>query len=739
MSEQITPEVVEAHNITQAEYKRICELLGREPNLVELGMFSALWSEHCSYKSSKYHLKRLPTQAEWVIQGPGENAGVIDIGHGLAAVFKIESHNHPSYVEPFQGAATGVGGILRDVFAMGARPIALMDGLRFGPLREPANRLIMRGVVHGIAHYGNCVGVPTVGGDVYFEPCYSTNPLVNVFCLGLARKERLHFARPSRSGMKLLYVGSETGRDGIHGANILASRGFDETAEEKRPTVQIGDPFMEKKILEACLELMKEGCIDAVQDMGAAGLTSSSVEMAGKSGLGVLLLLDNVPLREDDMTPYEILLSESQERMLLILKESAEEKAFNILKKWDIPYTLIGELTADKRVRVEWHGTCVADVPVSSLTHEAPEYNRPQRFAPLPQNSWEPLDEKEIPRIINSWLQSEDFAHRQWIYRQYDHMVRINTIRRPGQDASVLRVKHSDGALAISLDGNGRLVAVDPYLGAALTVGEAARNVVLTGARPLAITNCLNFGNPEDPVVMAQFAQVIDGMAHACEVLETPVVSGNVSFYNETNGKHIFPTPIIGTVGYIDTFNFSIPSAGWVEKDDVILLVGWLYNVVSGSQLAKMKSAHYIDPPVYSPENEKKLIRALESVIRTHPIHTAHDCSEGGLLWTLLESTLLGRPGLGARIMLPLTSSAWEGWLCGEWNSAVIFALPKTDVNSLIKAFEKFDVPATPIGKVTAEPVFELTLHKTRVMKRQIDPMRKQWRETLIRLLSIQS
>lgn len=731
-------QVIEDHNLTLEEYERICRLLGRDPNWVELGMFSALWSEHCSYKSSKVHLRRLPTKAPWVIQGPGENAGVIDIGDGLAVAFKIESHNHPSYVEPFQGAATGVGGILRDVFAMGARPIALMDALRFGPLNEARNRLIMRGVVAGIAHYGNCVGVPTVGGDVYFEPCYAHNPLVNVFCLGVARHENLHFARPRASGRAILYLGAETGRDGIHGANILASRSFDAAAEEKRPSVQIGDPFLEKILLEASLELMRAGLVEALQDMGAAGLTSSSAEMAARGNLGVELDLDLIPLREPGLTPYEIMLSESQERMLVVLKEGVERQAEAILRKWEIPHCIIGRLTDDGMMRLHWKGRVVAEVPVHALTENAPVYDRPQKPYKVQGQTRIPWSEpRSFNRILRRWVVSADFASRSWIYRQYDHTVRANTVRVPGHDAAVLRIKGTRKGIAISVDGNGRMCYLQPYMGARMAVAEAARNVTMMGARPMAVTNCLNFGSPENPPVMYQFARVIEGMAEACEHLETPVVSGNVSFYNETDGKPIYPTPIIGMVGLIEDLDRPIPAGHFMHKGDRVFLAGRIYPNLSGSTYARDHGTLLFDPITFDMEFEKHFQKCIRRAIEEGIVRSAHDISDGGLAWALLEMALGSPEGLGAELHVKIERVRPDIFFFSEIASACILAVQSRDTLRLEKLLEQAGVPYQYLGEVQEQERLSVLVNGGRAIDLSLRPLRKLWLHAFESLLEL--
>src|SRR4026209_2398912 len=584
----ITSEVIAAHNLTPQEFERIKNLLGREPTFAELGIFSVMWSEHCSYKSSRIHLKRLPTTGERVIVPPGENAGIIDLGDGWCAAFKIESHNHPSFIEPFQGAATGVGGILRDIFTMGARPVASMNSLRFGSLDHPQhgrrNRSLLAGVVAGIAHYGNAFGVATVGGEVAFDDAYALNPLVNAFALGLVRHDQIFFGKPTGIGNPVLYVGAKTGRDGIHGAT-MASAEFDEEALEKRPTVQVGDPFLEKLLLEACLEAMRSGAVAGIQDMGAAGLTSSSCEMAARAGTGIELDLSLVPQREQNMTAYEMLLSESQERMLIVAHSGREREGMDIFRKWDLDAVVIGRVRDTKRMQVIHNGETVADIPVEALTDEAPKYERPMREPNRESSGLRTFTSPDLTADLMKLLASGNLASKQFVYRQYDHMVRTNTAILPGADPAVVRIKETRRALAMSLDGNGRYCAANPREGAKLIVAEAARNVVCVGARPIAITNCLNFASPERPEVMWTFSELIDGMAEACRARETPVVSGNVSFYNETEGRGILPTPVIGMVGLIEDVR-RVVSPGFKKEGDVIALLGTTQEDPSMSEYA---------------------------------------------------------------------------------------------------------------------------------------------------------
>ncbi|HEX5704140.1 MAG TPA: phosphoribosylformylglycinamidine synthase subunit PurL [Pyrinomonadaceae bacterium] len=668
----ITPEILSTHNLTLEEFTRIQELLGREPNLVELGVFSVMWSEHCSYKSSRIHLKRLPTQGERVIVPPGENAGVVDVGDGWCAAFKIESHNHPSFIEPFQGAATGVGGILRDIFTMGARPIAALNSLRFGSLDDPKNgqrnRSLLAGVVAGIAHYGNAFGVPTIGGEVAFDDAYALNPLVNAFALGLVRKDQIFFGKATGVGNPVLYVGAKTGRDGIHGAT-MASAEFDEEALEKRPTVQVGDPFLEKLLLEACLEAMRSGAIAGIQDMGAAGLTCSTCEMAARAGTGIEIDLSLVPQRETGMTAYEMLLSESQERMLIVAHKGRSKEVVEIFAKWDLDAVVIGHVHDDGRMRVKHEGEVVCDVPVLALTDEAPIYEREMR-APKTEVSGSEFRvssshlgtdsattkgtdgageinsklETRNPKLLEL-LSSPNLASKEWVYRQYDHMVRTNTVVLPGADAAVVRIKETRKALAIALDGNGRYCAANPREGAKLAVAEAARNVVCVGAKPIAVTNCLNFASPERPEVMWSFSEVIDGIAEACRAFDTPVVSGNVSFYNETEGRGVLPTPVIGMLGLIEDVKRVI-QPGFKKEGDVIALLGVTED--EG------------EVPAIDLQRELAVQAACLRAAEAGLLRSAHDCSEGGLAVALAESCFssLNRDAIGAEISLESAGSA---------------------------------------------------------------------------------
>ena len=651
----LTPQVVAAHGLSQDEYARIRSALGREPNLVELGIFSAMWSEHCSYKSSRRFLKHLPTKGPRVLQGPGENAGVVDVGGGLAVAFKMESHNHPSYIEPYQGAATGVGGILRDVFTMGARPIASMNALRFGDPSHPKTARLLEGVVAGIAGYGNCIGVPTVAGEVAFDPSFNGNCLVNAFTLGLLKSNKIFRGTASGVGNPVIYIGARTGRDGIHGAT-MASAEFDDTSESKRPTVQVGDPFMEKLLLEACLELFKTDSLVGIQDMGAAGLTSSSVEMASRAGSGLELDVDAVPRRESGMTPYEVMLSESQERMLLVAKKGREKEVFDICDKWDLAHALVGRVTDTGKLVVKSGGAVVAELPIAPLTDDAPQYDRPRK-RPSWQDEVQKMPEVPQPSSIKAALlavlSSPNVASKEWVYRQYDHMVRIGTAVRPGQgDAAVVRFTgQRDGGVAMAVGCNSRWCYLDPRLGAAHAVAEAARNVSCVGGDPLAVTDCLNFGNPERPEIMWQFEQACLGIADACTALETPVVSGNVSLYNETEGKAVFPTPMIGLVGVMDDCA-RIAGCHFLAAGDRVAVVGGLgKGHLGGSEyLARVHGKVAGMPPPLDLAREKAVQKAVRLAVREGLLKAAHDCSDGGLAVALAEMCL-GRD-LGCRVHL---------------------------------------------------------------------------------------
>jgi phosphoribosylformylglycinamidine synthase subunit PurL len=740
----ITAEILTQHNLSSEEFTRIRELLGREPNLVELGVFSVMWSEHCSYKSSRIHLKRLPTKGERVIVPPGENAGIVDVGDGWCAAFKIESHNHPSFIEPFQGAATGVGGILRDIFTMGARPVAALNSLRFGSLDDPKNgrrnRSLLAGVVAGIAHYGNAFGVPTVGGEVSFDDAYALNPLVNAFALGLVRKDQIFFGKATGVGNPVLYVGAKTGRDGIHGAT-MASAEFDEEALEKRPTVQVGDPFLEKLLLEACLEAMRSGAIAGIQDMGAAGLTCSTCEMAARADTGIEIDLSLVPQRETGMTAYEMLLSESQERMLIVAHKGRSKEIVEIFAKWDLDAVVIGHVRDDSRMRVLHEGEVVCDVPVKGLTDEAPIYERAMR-APVSSSEFRVSSSQSEPgsttadvasnadqknskpetrnsKLIESnsklneallkMLASPNLASKEWVYRQYDHMVRTNTVVLPGADAAVVRIKETRKALAIALDGNGRYCAANPREGAKLIVAEAARNVVCVGAKPIAITNCLNFASPERPEVMWSFSEVIDGMAEACRAFNTPVVSGNVSFYNETEGRGVIPTPVIGMVGLIEDVKRVI-QPGFKHEGDVIALLGITSDDLSLSEYADgnptvKKGADVGAVPKLDLNLELAVQAACLRAAEAGLLKSAHDCSDGGLAVALAESCFssLNREAIGADVSLTSPASSLQppaSLLFGESPSRIIISFGESARAEIERIAEAANCPMTILGRV---------------------------------------
>jgi phosphoribosylformylglycinamidine synthase subunit PurL len=696
----ITPELLARHNLKADEYDRIVELIGREPNLTELGLFSVMWSEHCSYKSSKIHLKTLPTEGPRVLQGPGENAGVVDIGDGLAAVFKIESHNHPSFIEPYQGAATGVGGILRDIFTMGARPIAMLNSLRFGPPSDPRTRRILEGVVAGIGGYGNAFGCPTVGGEVVFDESYAQNPLVNAFCLGLARHEDIFKGRADGVGNPVFYVGAKTGRDGIHGAT-MASAEFGEGSEEKRPTVQVGDPFMEKVLLEACLEVMKTGAVVGIQDMGAAGLTCSTSEMGARAGNGVEIDVARVPQRETGMSAYEVMLSESQERMLLVAAKGREAEVQRVFEKWDLHAEAIGRVTDDRRLRVYKDGVLEADVPNEALTDEAPLYDRPWVEARNPARD-EDVSALPAPQDLGAALRailaSPNVAHKRWIHRQYDSTVRTNTMAGPGGDAAVVRVKGTNRALALAVDGNGRYGWLDPFEGARLTVAEACRNVAASGAVPIGATNCLNFGNPEKPEIMGQLVRAIQGLGEACRALGAPITGGNVSLYNETDGKAIHPTPTVAVVGLLEDASVALASR-FVGAGDVVCLLGATAHDVGGSEYLKVIHGRVAGtPPRLDLAAEKALHELMAAAASARVLRSAHDLSDGGLAVALAECSLrFDATGPGARVDLPAGLPAYVA-LFSESPSRML--VTTTDEDALRALASRYGVPVIRLGTV---------------------------------------
>ncbi|MGE0448873.1 MAG: phosphoribosylformylglycinamidine synthase subunit PurL [Vicinamibacterales bacterium] len=704
----IDPDILQRHGLAPDEYERIVSFLGREPNLTELGIFSVMWSEHCSYKSSRVHLRTLPTEGPRVLQGPGENAGAIDIGDGIAAVFKIESHNHPSFIEPYQGAATGVGGIIRDIFTMGARPIALMDSLRFGPLEAPGTRRLMEGVVAGIAGYGNSIGIPTIGGEIYFEPTYAGNPLVNVFCLGIAKATDIVKGVASGAGNPVYSVGAKTGRDGIHGAT-MASAEFDEKSAEKRPAVQVGDPFMEKLLLEACLEVMQTDALVGIQDMGAAGLTCSTAEMGSRGGAGIEIDVALVPQRETGMTPYEIMLSESQERMLLVVKKGREAEVERIFEKWDLHAVHIGDVTNDGRLKVKEHGVLVADIPNRALTDEAPVYHRPmERPAYLDEVQQLDLDALRDPGrqgdTLLRLLGSANIASKRWTYRQYDHMVQTNTVNLPGAGAGVVRVKGTDRALAMSVDCNGRYGYLDPRRGAMLAVAEAARNVACAGAQPLATTNCLNFGNPERPGIMWQFAEAVRGLGEACRALEVPITGGNVSLYNETDGHAIYPTPVVGIVGLLAHVD-RVLTRHFRRSGDAVILLGEGRGELGGSEY--LRAVHGLVrgmPPALDLGAERVLQQLVVQLAERCLVRSAHDCSDGGFAVALAECTF-GTGGIGAEASIEQAGVASDAAvdtaasLFGESASRVLVSADPGNVTEILTLAASLGVPARVVGE----------------------------------------
>ncbi|SMF40792.1 phosphoribosylformylglycinamidine synthase subunit II [Tistlia consotensis] len=694
----ITPEIVAEHGLKPEEYRKVLEIMGREPNLVELGIFSVMWSEHCSYKSSKVWLKKLPTQGPQVICGPGENAGVVDIGDGMAAIFKIESHNHPSFIEPYQGAATGVGGILRDVFTMGARPIMNLNALRFGSPDHPKTRHLVSGVVAGIGGYGNCVGIPTVAGEVNFHPAYNGNILVNAMTVGLAPADRIFYSAAAGAGNPVVYVGSKTGRDGIHGAT-MASAEFGEDSEEKRPTVQVGDPFTEKLLIEACLELMATDAIVAIQDMGAAGLTSSSFEMASKGGVGVELDLDRVPLREEGMTPYEIMLSESQERMLMVIKPGREELTRGIFEKWDLDFAVIGRLTETGKMVLRWHGEVAGELPIDPLALASPEYDRPW----TPTTPPPPLDPASLPErdpleALETLIGCPDLASRRWIWEQYDHLVMGNTVVRPGADAGVVRLPAECGGgkkgLAAKVDCTPRYCLADPVQGGRQAVAEACRNLYAVGARPLAVTNNLNFGNPEKPEIMGQLVGCLQGMGEACRALGAPVVSGNVSLYNETEGKAILPTPTIGAIGLVEDVA-RIPGAGLAEAGLALVLLGRTRGELGQSlYLREIEGREEGAPPPVDLEAERAAGELLLALIAKGRVSACHDLSDGGLLVAAAEMALAGTVGCALDVPGETPKTAW---LFGEDQGRYLLAV--RDADAILSAAEAAGVPAVRVGE----------------------------------------
>lgn len=701
---KITPEVIEQHGLTPDEYAHLCKVLGREPNFTELGIASVMWSEHCSYKSSRVHLKTLPTQGPRVLQGPGENAGVVDIGDGQAVCFKIESHNHPSYIEPYQGAATGVGGILRDIFTMGARPIANMNSLRFGAATHPKTKQLLKGVVAGIGGYGNTMGIPTVGGEVAFDECYNGNILVNAFSLGLMDANKIFLGRAHGVGNPVIYFGAKTGRDGIHGAT-MASEEFSEGSEEKRPTVQVGDPFTEKLLLEACLELMQTDAIIGIQDMGAAGLTCSSFEMADRANMGMKLNLDLVPQREENMSAYEMLLSESQERMLMVAKKGQEHVAKAICDKWDIDMAVVGEVTDTGRMEIVHHGEKVVDILVAPICNEAPIYDRPAS-EPIQQKTLQALQVSEIPetkdlnKIFYQLIGSANLGSKAWVWEQYDHMVRTNSLVLPGGDAAVLRIKGGNKAIAMKADCNSRYCYLDPYLGAQLAVAECARNLSCVGAEPLAVTNCLNFGNPQRPEIMWQLKRAIQGLGDACRFFQTPVTGGNVSLYNETSGEGVYPTPVIAMVGLLEDASKHCTHT-WKNPGDLIIMLGKFAPEFGGSEYLKQVHGKVAGtPPNLNLEAELAVQKTCRALIARGLAQSAHDVAEGGIAVALAECSLGRKNGLlGCRVELS-NDLRQDLVLFGEQASLILVSVKPADLDKALTIAQQLNAPAQVIGEV---------------------------------------
>ncbi|MCA9523574.1 MAG: phosphoribosylformylglycinamidine synthase subunit PurL [Myxococcales bacterium] len=697
--ETITPALIEDHGLTPDEYQQILAAIGEEPTLSELGIFSVMWSEHCSYKSSRAYFKHFPTKGPRVLQGPGENAGIIDIGEGLCVVFKMESHNHPSFIEPFQGAATGVGGIMRDIFTMGARPIASLNSLHFGAPEHPRTKYLVNGVVRGIAHYGNCMGVPMVGGEVHFDACYNGNILVNAFCLGIARHDEIFKGKATGLGNPVIYVGSKTGRDGIHGAT-MASEAFDDAAQERRPTVQVGDPFTEKLLLEACLEVMRTGAVVGIQDMGAAGLTCSTFEMASRGGTGMEIELGRVPTRAAKMSAYEILLSESQERMLLVAAKGREDEVLAVFQKWDLDAVVIGHVTDGERVRIRHHGETVVDLPVHPVCDGAPIYERPQgQMQPptLPNPHPEPIHDAN--RALLEFFGTPIFGDRSVVYEQYDHMVQTNTVVRPGADAAVLRIPGSTRGLALTTDVNARFCRLDPYKGAVLAVAEAARNLACVGAEPLGVTDCLNFGNPQNPGVMGQFVQAVKGIGDACRFFRIPVVSGNVSFYNETEGTQIYPTPTIAMVGLVDEPRADV-SGAFVRAGDRIAILGSSRGGLPGSLYQLWRHGGISGGlPAVDLEAERRVQMVVRQAIGDRWVTAAHDLSDGGMAVALLEMAVRSAQ-LGCSILSQPEGLTWEEWLFGEDHGRVLITYHGENEERLFELAEQFRVPFEAIGRV---------------------------------------
>lgn len=717
--------------LTEQEYERVVGMIGRKPNYLETGLFSVMWSEHCSYKTSKPVLKRFPTEGKRVLQGPGEGAGIVDIGDKQAVVFKIESHNHPSAIEPYQGAATGVGGIIRDIFSMGARPIALLNSLRFGSLEDDKVKYLFRNVVAGIANYGNSMGIPTVGGEVVFEDAYQGNPLVNAMCVGIIDHDQIHKGVAKGIGNPIMYVGASTGRDGIHGATF-ASEELTEASESKKPSVQVGDPFMEKLLLEATLELLELDIVEGIQDMGAAGLTSSSSEMASKAGNGIELDLSKVPRREPNMSPYEIMLSESQERMLIVVKKGKEAEVKKVFDKWGLYSAIIGRVTDDGNYRIIEDDNIVAEIPVKALVDEAPVYHMPST-EPSYYREFQGIDKIEVSKIddlnqvLLDMLAAPSIANKEWVYRQYDHMVRTSTAVKPGSDAAVLTIRGTKKALAMTTDGNGRYIYLDPFVGGAIAVAEAARNIVCSGAEPLAITDGINFGNPEKPEIFWQFEKAVDGMSEACNVLDTPVIGGNVSFYNEINGKAIYPTPIVGMVGLVHDVDH-ITTQGFKQVGDKILLLGDTYDELMGSEFQKLVFNKVEGkPPTIDLDKEKRVQQAALQMIQKGYVQSAHDLSDGGLAVALAESGISGN--LGASINLTDELNP-ETFLFSESQSRILLSIPSNHVENAKKIAREMVVSCQELGEVIPDSL-HISYHDNQVINLSVEQITKVWKDAI--------
>ncbi len=742
MSAIIDQTVLERHGLKPEEYERIQEILGREPNLLELGMFSVMWSEHCSYKSSRVHLKTLPTTGPRVVQGPGENAGAVDIGDGLCAVFKIESHNHPSFIEPYQGAATGVGGIIRDIFTMGARPIGLLNSLRFGSLDTALARRIFSGVVAGVGGYGNSIGIPTIGGEIYFDSVYAGNPLVNVLCLGIARRDEIVKGAARGEGNPVFYVGAKTGRDGIHGAT-MASAEFDDRSAEKRPAVQVGDPFMEKLLMEACLEVMRTGAVVGLQDMGAAGLTCATSEMSSRGGCGMDVDVALVPQRETGMAPYEIMLSESQERMLLVVEKGEERQVEQVFEKWDLHAVQVGTVTSGTCLRVFDRGRLVADVPTRALTDEAPLYRRPMR-----EPEWQPRVERvalealgapaSAQQAFETLIASPVIASKRWAYRQFDHTVGTNTIAEPGASAAVVRVKGTNKALAVSVDGNGRYCYLNPYRGAMLAVAESARNVACAGAEPVGATNNLNFGNPERPEIMRQFAEAVRGIGDACRALEIPITGGNVSLYNETDREPIYPTPVLGVVGLLEDASRTVTRQFKRAGASVVLLGDNLGELGGSEYLVQLHGHVQGEPPLLDLDRERALQRLVIAAIRVGLVDSAHDCAEGGLAVTVAECCF-DSGGIGVNCDIPAVRDVNDAWsanatLFGESSSRVVVSSDGDRLERLLHAAAEAGVVAAVIGRTGGDRI-ELAVNDERVIAMRVADAERVWATAIERIM----